>query len=542
MPMSQLAIPNRPFATDLVTGLMLPDGIFVTMLGRQNLTVQLANQGASAVAPSSVYVESLSHPGIVLTPQTHFVGTLAGGAVTVLAWTADFRACPAGNHSVSIIVEHGTERTRIIKKFFVLGLTFDETDRAFVAETPEGVMRARFHQLVRPRGHCCEPPRPSHGCCCGKGHMPPRDDEDGRDDPPCGGPGRGKRQPRRRSPIHDLADLFRGHDPGFRFCPPGYLPADVSYEWTPTPSYTGQYGDLPFEDPWWKVILCVIAFLLLVAASIAEALHGSGSVTATAGGSSGAGDGQENCCGIGASGGGTSYVAAALVAAAGAVLTAAGLSDARDAFRKGQDATPPAQGETTLRERFAFVPRYLEPVALGRPFSVGASWTYTRITDGATYEHAAEETHQNIHVLASYEITAPEFAVRDNPDLHWIVKARFLNAQGEPFRGADLFVQCLLVGPNGEWHRFYLQDDGIWPDDKPGDGIWCGRFDFRRARAEKGLWVYYVVAQDVNHATPDLTPEEAARIIGGMVLTHQLTISFTEDECRFVPDGHVMVV
>jgi hypothetical protein len=46
----------------------------------------------------------------------------------------------------------------------------------------------------------------------------------------------------------------------------------------------------------------------------------------------------------------------------------------------------------------------------------------------------------------------------------------------------------------------------------------------------------------VNDADPDLSPQQAAQIIGGMVLTNQLTISFTEDECRFVADGHVMVV
>ena len=33
-----------------------------------------------------------------------------------------------------------------------------------------------------------------------------------------------------------------------------------------------------------------------------------------------------------------------------------------------------------------------------------------------------------------------------------------------------------------------------------------------------------------------------AQIIGGMVLTHQLVVTFDQDECPLVPDGHVMVV
>ncbi|WP_322883032.1 hypothetical protein U8C37_03210 [Sinorhizobium medicae] len=539
MPVSQLAIPNRPFATDLITGLMLPDGIFVTMLGRQNVTVQLANRGAATVGFVSVYVESLSHPGIVLTPQTHFVAPLASNASSVLAWTADFRACPPGLHRVSIIVEQGGDRARIIKKFFVLGLSFEEPDRAFVAETPEGVMRAHFGRLTKP----------TLDCCCGRGTIPPRENEPGREDQDPRDDGRRNGiqrlgNPRRLSSIHALADLFRGHDPGFQFCPPGYLPLTLDYEWTPTPPYSGQYGGLPFQDPWWKVVLCVIAFLLLVAAAIAEAVDGSGSVTV------GGGTGEpplpegapEDCCGVRGGGGGTSYVAAALVAAAAAAATVAAFTDVRDAFRRGEDATPPGDGETTVRERFESAIRYVEAVALGRPFSVNARWIYTRVTDANTYTHEVEETNQNTHVISHYEVTAPEFAVRDNPDLHWIVKAKFLDADGKALSGSELFVQCFLVGPNGEWHRCYLQDDGIWPDDAASDGTYTGTFSFRAAKAEKGLWVYYVIAQDVNHARTEMTPEEAAQIIGGLVVTHQLTISFTEDECRFVPDGHVMVV
>ena len=51
-----------------------------------------------------------------------------------------------------------------------------------------------------------------------------------------------------------------------------------------------------------------------------------------------------------------------------------------------------------------------------------------------------------------------------------------------------------------------------------------------------------MIAQDVNDATPDMTPDQAAQIIGGMVLTHQLSITFEGGTCPLVPDGHVHVV
>lgn len=527
--MSTLGIPNRPFATDLITGLMTPDGIFVTMLGKQNITVQVTNLGAAPSEFSTVYIESTSHPGIVVEPRTHSVGALQSGAGTVLAWEADFTSCPAGNHYVSFIAETPSGRARIIKKIFVLGVTFDST-QGFVAECPEGVMTVKFGDLVKPTRRCC-----------GGRPKPPNGDGPNGPEDPCK-PRKYPKGQQRPSAIFEFAQLFRGHERDFVFCPPGYLPKAVEYTWTPHPPYPGQYGDLPFSDPWWKIVLAVIAFLLLVAASIAEAVDGSGEVVASVENPPSSSGPVEDCCGVEASGGGTSYVAAGLVAAAAAVATAAGLSDARDAFRIGQDKTPPAAGEVTTSEVFFTEFSYPEAVALGRPFSVTADWRYTRVTTGGSYTHAQQDTHQNVHFVSSYEVTAPEVAFRDNPDRHWIVTARFLDPEGKPFKGTALFVQCILLGPNGEWHRFYLQDDGQWPDDVHNDGTYSGRFDFRRVKAAKGIWQYFVIAQDVNDANPNLTPEEAAQIIGGMVLTQQLTLTFTEDECRFVPDGHVLVV
>ena len=80
--------------------------------------------------------------------------------------------------------------------------------------------------------------------------------------------------------------------------------------------------------------------------------------------------------------------------------------------------------------------------------------------------------------------------------------------------------------------------------DKPNDGTYTGDFQYEvhAGAPVKGLWTYYVIAQDVNHATPDMTPEQAAQIIGGMVVTHQLTIDFNGGTCPFVPDGHVNVI
>jgi len=67
------------------------------------------------------------------------------------------------------------------------------------------------------------------------------------------------------------------------------------------------------------------------------------------------------------------------------------------------------------------------------------------------------------------------------------------------------------------------------------------------ARHEKrgtfeGIWTFFVIAQDFNTAQPNMDPDEAAQIIGGMVVTHQLTINLGGGTCPLVPDGHVNVI
>src|SRR5262249_19280393 len=156
-------------------------------------------------------------------------------------------------------------------------------------------------------------------------------------------------------------------------------------------------------------------------------------------------------------------------------------------------------------------------------------WKYTRITTAREYQYAAHDVHQNIHVLSKYEVTAPDLnhAFRDEP---WTCRARFWDADGEPMTGPELFVQCFLIGPCSQVIRMVLQDDGA-----AGDGTYTGTRRF--TREAEGLWKYLVIAQDVNNAQPDLMPEQAAQIIGGIVRTHQLTIAFDAGTCRLVPDG-----
>jgi hypothetical protein len=59
-----------------------------------------------------------------------------------------------------------------------------------------------------------------------------------------------------------------GKDGWCRVKPVFWLPLDFSYTLTPNPAYAGQFGPLAFADPWWKVVLIILAVLLAIASIV----------------------------------------------------------------------------------------------------------------------------------------------------------------------------------------------------------------------------------------------------------------------------------
>jgi hypothetical protein len=94
---------------------------------------------------------------------------------------------------------------------------------------------------------CCE--KKGHGCDCGGG-----------------GTGGGQRPPE-SFPGGGWQD-GTGLDGWCRVRPIAWLPVAFEYKIEPNPAFTGQLGPLAFEDPWWKVILLIIAILLALASLI----------------------------------------------------------------------------------------------------------------------------------------------------------------------------------------------------------------------------------------------------------------------------------
>jgi hypothetical protein len=519
-----LNIVKRPFATENISGLMTPDGIFVTTLGPQGLNAQFVNPGSTLSDSAQIYFESVDDPSIAVTAATFAVPALPGTATKVLTWQADFSNASPGKHLVSFMVVQGAQSTRVIAQIFVMSVGFNPATKTFIATVPEGLMNVQFIDLIGSTAPCGGGSGGGKGCGCTCNCDSEVDLS-------------------RSAVLAHVAKAFSLTPTGkFNACLGGFLPHHVVVGVVPNPPYAGQYGDLPFQDPWWKIVLCIIAAILAIAAAVVEGLSG-GDLTVSGGTSGGDDPGAPNCCGFQLQGGGgSSSVAAGLAAAAATVATIAACSDVRDPFRRGQDHTMPAAGALTTAEGLKLTITYLETMQLGKPFAIGAKWSYTRETTAGALTYAVDETQHNVHVIDSYVITAPN-VVRSYQREPFIVEAKFTGPNGQLYRGGELFVQCFLIGPAGQLRKFLLEDNGAggrFGDATANDGVYTGGWQF--TVDDKGIWTFLVIAQDINDATPNMTPDQAAQIIGGMVLTHQLSITFEGGTCPLVPDGHVHVV
>jgi hypothetical protein len=517
-----LNIVNRPFATESISGLMMPDGIFVTTLGHQGLNAQFLNPGSTPSDSAQIYFESVDDPNIVVTPTTYSVPALPGKATKALTWEADFSNATPGKHLVSFMQVRGAQSTRIIARIFVMSVDFSPASKTFTATVPEGLMNVQFIDLIGSTAPCdCGGSGGKGGCCCDCGQQ---------------------QDPKQGAVMARVAKTFAAAAGGkFNPCLGGFLPHRLVVEVVPNPPYAGQYADLPFQDPWWKIVLCIIALILAIAAAVVGGQSG-GDLTVSGGTSGGDNPGAPNCCGIQLQGGSSSGLAAGLAAAAATVAVIAACTDVRDPFRRGEDHTMPAAGALTNAEALDLTISYLETMQLGKPFAIRAKWNYTRETTAGALTYGVDETQHNVHVIDSYDITAPN-VVRSYQREPFIVKAKFTGPGGKLYVGSQLFVQCFLIGPVGQVRKFLLEDNGAggrFGDATANDGIYTGGWQF--TVEDRGLWTFFVIAQDVNDATPDVTPEQAAQIIGGMVVSHQFSITFEGGTCPLVPDGHVNVV
>jgi hypothetical protein len=499
MSATPMQVLTRPFAIEPVTNVMLPDGIFDNALHNLRIACHYTNLSNAPLNDVSIYLESVGDPGITTTARTFRFASIPAGASVLVMWNANFKMATPGKRLVSFVASaSGFESRRTIQQIFVSQTRFDASTNSYTCTVEEGILTVSNLSAIvqRPtwgtrRGHEKE-------CQC----------------PPEGGP---------------------------------WIPTGMTLAWKPNPAFAGVHGDLPFSDPWWKVLAVIVAIIAAIVAIVAAATAG-GTASFGVGGTFDETEPSVECCtpdpGAGPE---PDYTVAGVASTVAVVAAAVAMSDAADPFWRGQIATPPAADEMTVGERV--VARWSLPEApnAGKPYPADVKWTYTRITTGKTYEFAVSETQTNTHVSDGVEVETPATVHPFKP--LW-VRSKFHRKGPDLFTGAELYAFALFRSPGGLYFVAPITDDGLGFDPGANDGIYAGSLDLERAYRlllkykldVYGTWRVYVFAQDVNQAKPGTAPEIAAQQIGGFFVASAIQITFDPSlPCPLEAQGTIVV-
>src|SRR5450830_195150 len=496
---------TRPFAIEPVTNIMLPDGVFDNAIYGLRIAAHVTNMSGSALNNVTVYLESVGDPGIAPVARTFFFASVPAGAAMLLIWDADFQHAAPGKRLVSFVAKaDGYTPRRSIQQIFVSQTRFNSATNTYTCTVEEGTL-----ELSKPQGH-----------------LP------------------GKRW------VSTGAD-GAGDDGKDCRCPPQWgpiVPTGMTLVWTPNPAYAGTHGELPFSDPWWKILAIIIALIAALVAIIAAAL-GAGKASFSVGGTFEESDPSVHCCTPkGAASGKPEFTVAGVASAIASGAIVAACSDVADPFWRGQEATPPAAGELTLGERV--VAQWVLPEApnAGQPYTADIRWQYDRFTTGASYHHTVSETQVNVHVAGPVETDTPDVVQAFEP--LW-TRASFRRDNGDLFRGNELYAFVLFQAPQGLYFVETLTDDGLAYDPGANDGVYAASLNLKLAYRQLlqygqdvyGTWRVFVFAQDVNLTKPGTPPEIAAQHIGGMFIASAIEITFDDSlPCPLKAQASIVVV
>jgi hypothetical protein len=504
MSATPMAVQTRPFAIEPVTNVMLPDGIFDNALYKLRIACHYTNTSGTDLTNVTIYLESVGDPGIVVTGQTYTFPKIAAGASVLVSWAADFQNAQPGKPLVSFVARaDGYTSARSIQQIFVSQTRYDSTTDTYSCTIPEGRLDITRVRVVPPAKD---------------GWWWPGDKPGDKERPPWQGP---------------------------------YVPTAITMTWFPNPAYAGTHGDLPFQDPWWKVIALIVLIVAAIVGIIAAAL-GSGTFNVGVKGKFEETDpGVVTSCCSPAPGGGVSAgpTVAGVCGVIASVALAVALSDDADPHWRGQIATPPAPGELTTSETVKAEWTLLDEPRAGQPYRTQVKWSYDRYTTGGTYHHEVDEVQTNIHVTEEVRVTTPATVSLNGGDL-W-VQASFIRPDGSSFTGPDLYAFALFRSPGGYYFLANLGDDGIGYDAKPNDGVYSGGLSLEKlapvlkelGESGLGVWKVYVFGQDVNRVAPGTPPEIAAQTIGGFVVGSAVQITFDPNlPCPLEAQGSIKVV
>jgi hypothetical protein len=313
--------PSNPFAVWPATMQVMPEGIFEAALGRYFLAVTVRNVwtrtwpvqaavGLTArcrtwLAAGGVTVvdawsaEDLAAVGQQVTAGHVRVGALQPWARTVVYFKVDVGGAAVRKHNVEVeVIEPAAEdldhlNRRASAPMCVSRTSYDVGAAVFRSVCDRGTMTVAvkemtvdFHTFKRAVGRARELFAAGTGTGSGGSSHPGGSCDDA-----------GRERLRQRliaflaGKDDDICGIWRdlqscccrgcegeGGDNNGDWATPGdgslaffAFPDVIDYRVEYAPAFAGQYGPIPFDDPWWKVLLIIIAIILTIAAAASAA-------------------------------------------------------------------------------------------------------------------------------------------------------------------------------------------------------------------------------------------------------------------------------
>lgn len=492
-----MVVQTRPFAVEPVTNVMLPDGIFDNALYNLLISCHYTNTSNVALTNVTLYLESVGDPGITVTAHTYSFSNIPAGASVLVQWQGNFQFASPGKPLISFVANaDGFTSSRSIQQIFVTKTRYNNVAKKWVCTIPEGRLEVLNIYVINPGNEWCD---------C---------------DLPYPGP---------------------------------HVPTGIKISWYPNPSFDGQFGDLPYSDPWWKLIAIIVAAISAIVGVIAAAL-GQGTFSPGVKGKFDEDPNHPNvkCC-TPNPGGSVSNNATTVAGICGVICSVAiavACSDTADPIYRGEQNTMPEPGELTVSETVDAHWTFVDPPNAGIPYKTKVKWHYERITTGASYEYDVDEEQTNTHIVDNVEVDTPATVSRHD-DL-W-ARVKFNKPDGSLYKGADLYTFCFFRSPGSKGLYFIapLLDDGLDLDAVANDGIYTSKLNLEHVQkyiAEaggevEGVWQVYIYAQEVNRTAPSTSPIIAAQNIGGSFVASAVSITFDPTlPCPFEAQANITVL
>ena len=297
-------IPIRPYAVRTNDFMQMPDGIFEAALGGYYMAVRVENhwglaftqdhvlnitpQSRAHLAMRNIYVNDgwssaeLDALGQTMSAFGVSLDGLEPGSSRTVYFKLDVRGASPRKHDVTFSLFNRAgmgdvmkEKRYITKKIFVSRSHIDPITHEIVTEVQEGHVRVKLREIAIDKKTAAKRRRPLPSAPLGPSPSPVSDDLRKALERYLAG--------RRVEPhlICDILKLLCGRD----CCEEGLpLPSDGKYEYppffafptkfdytiTPRDPFPGQYGPIPYDDPWWKVLLLIAAAVMFVGGLLAE--------------------------------------------------------------------------------------------------------------------------------------------------------------------------------------------------------------------------------------------------------------------------------